>query len=107
MGGAGFVPLRQHRRGHTTRGGFADRAGNRHHRAAELVAVAASQIQQRLPGILNIQRWDRIQLLLPVAHHRHRPVFNGLGDKIVAVKPFTLDGKKQAFRPNLTCILGN
>ena len=51
---------------------FADRAGHANDLAAAHRAVAARKIEQRLRGVLNVQRRNGILLALTVAHDCRR-----------------------------------
>ena len=93
--------LRQHSVEQLLGGGLADRAGNADDRTAAQRAVAARQIEQRLRGVLDVQRGNGVFLAFAVAHHRRRAVFDGLADELMCVKALTLDRQEQRVRRDL------
>ena len=82
-------------------GGLADRPCYADDLAAAHRAVAACEVEQRLRGVLNVQRRHRIFLVFSMAHHGGRAVLDRLADEIVRVKPLALDRQEQRLRRDL------
>ena len=82
-------------------GGLADRAGHADDRAAAHRAVAAREVEQRLRGVLDVQRRDRIFLafsrwLMTAA----APFSIALPMKSCRVEAFALERQEQRLRRN-------
>ena len=82
--------------------GLADRTGHADDRAAAHHAVAARQIEQRLRGVPDVERRDRILLARPMAHDRRRAVFERLSDEIMAVEALARERQEQCLLRNAT-----
>ena len=102
-----LIPLGQYGGDHLLGGRLADRARDRDHRAVKLRPVPARKIQKRLPGIGDVQRRDGIGFLFAMGQDSGRAALDRLADKVMAVKPFALDGDKQAARTGLARVAHN